>query len=254
MTLGAQRALAPRLATLVASAALTVGALAGCSAMPRLISADDLAARDRRILELEREVGKARDEAAALRRRVTDLERELEARPVEPPPAAVAPPTAPVDLEPLAAPPARVEVEESDLIDAEPATGGAPAPTAESDSDSSYEAALVALRDGRTEEAERLLIEFAEGSPSSDLADNAWFWLGESRAARGDHASAIDAYRTAIDRYPEGNKVPDTLLKLGVALANVGETGPAREAWQELVRRFPTTAAAEAALEKLGDR
>jgi len=232
-------------------------ALAGCSSMPRLISSDDLAARDRRILELEREVGVARSESDALRRRVAELERELAARPSEPPPAVEAAPAP--DVEPLAPPPPRVELEESDLLEDETPAGRASgaeasAPDSGAPGDSSYEAALVALRDGRTEEAERRLIEFAEGFPGSELADNAWFWLGESRAARGDHAGAVDAYRTAIDRYPEGNKIPDTLLKLGVALSNLGESGPAREAWQELVRRFPTTAAAEAALAKLGDR
>ncbi|MGH7858522.1 MAG: tol-pal system protein YbgF, partial [Candidatus Binatia bacterium] len=114
-----------------------------------------------------------------------------------------------------------------------------------------YEAALVALRDGRTEEAERELLAFAREEPTSDLADNAWFWLAESRLARGHTAGAIEAYRTAIDRYPEGNKIPDALFKLGVAFEAVGNGGAAREAWQELVRRFPTSAAAETAAERL---
>jgi tol-pal system protein YbgF len=137
-----------------------------------------------------------------------------------------------------------VELEESDLSEAQSA------PTASAGA-ARYEAALVALRDGRAAEAERELLAFAESEPTSDLADNAWFWLAESRLARGDTAGAIEAYRTTIDRYPEGNKIPDALLKLGVALEAGGNLEAAREAWRELVRRFPTSAASEIAAARL---
>lgn len=235
--------------TLRGAIALCALLAAGCSTMPQLVSSSDLEARDRRILELEREVGRARAEAATLRQRVTELERAAaESAPVETPepPAALemgaAPEASPAPGAPEVAP--RIAIEESDL--AEAGSAGASAEGA-----ARYEDALAALAAGRVEEAERALSSFAEGSPDSDLADNAWFWLGESRAARGDTAGAIDAYRTAVDRYPEGNKIPDALLKLGVALDATGQRGAAREIWAELVRRFPTTAAADAAILRL---
>lgn len=222
--------------------ALLCGLLAaGCSTMPRLISSADLEARDLRILELEREVGRARAEAASLRLKVTELEHERAEAAAES--AATAPaPLAPVapDTPPLLVAP-RLAVEESDLADSGSASSGAP------DDVARYEAALAALNAGRLDEAERALSSFAESSRDSNLADNAWFWLGESRAVRGDAAGAIDAYRTAVDRYPEGNKIPDALFKLGVALDATGQSAAARESWSELVRRFPTTAAADAA-------
>lgn len=229
-----------------AAVALCSLLVAGCSSMPQLVSNDDLEARDRRILELEREVSRARAEAATLRARVAELERTVAAStppPLAPPAAAGEPvatdePPESIGVAPAAAP--RFAIEESDLAEPQ-GTGAAPGDAAR------YEAALAALNAGRLDEAERELLSFAESARESDLADNAWFWLGESRAARGDLPAAIDAYRTAIDRYPEGNKVPDALLKLGVALDATGQREPAREVWSELVRRFPTTAAADAA-------
>lgn len=218
---------------------------AGCSTMPQLVSSSDLEARDRRILELEREVGRARAEAAALRQRVAELERAAaDSAPVESPepPAVLESAPAPEPSPAVVAP--RIAIEESDLAD----VGGAGAAP---EGAGRYEDALAALNAGRVEEAERLLTNFAESSPDSDLADNAWFWLGESRAVRGDAAGAIEAYQTAIDRYPEGNKIPDALLKLGVALEATGQRGAARETWAELVRRFPATAAADAAALRL---
>lgn len=235
--------------TVRAALALCTLLAAGCSTMPQLVSSSDLEARDRRILELEREIGRARAEAATLRQRVTELERAAaESAPVETPESPAVreadrePEPAPLPIAPDVAP--RIAIEESNLAEAT-SVGAAPEGTAR------YEAALAALNAGRVEEAERELLRFAESSPDSDLADNAWFWLGESRAAHGDTAGAIEAYRTAVDRYPEGNKIPDALLKLGVALDVIGQRGAAREIWAELVRRFPTTAAADAAALRL---
>jgi tol-pal system protein YbgF len=239
-----------------AALTLTLLLAGGCSTMPQLTSSAEVEARDRRILELEREIGRSRAEAASLRQRVSDLERELD-RALERERAgetASAPlagggelATAGVGEESAIAPPPRLAVEESDLSDlvGPEVAGGEPGRNAE------YESALTALRDGRVEEAERELERFASSATDSDLADNAWFWLGESRLARGDTAGAIDAYRTAIDRYPEGNKVPDALWKLGVALAASGDSSAAREVWNELVRRFPSSAVAEAARARL---
>lgn len=237
-----------RLRTAVALGAILA---AGCTTMPRLMSSNDLDASERRILELEREVGVARAEADALRQRVAELERAAEAAAAIRATAPESPQAPePVVEESPAPPPARVAVEESDL--AEPGSPGDTASSGEPAADAAaYETALRALRDGRVAEAEDELRRFVVSFPGSDLADNAWFWLGESRAAAGDPAGAIDAYRTAIDRYPEGNKIPDVLLKMGVALAATGENAAARESWSELVRRFPNTAAAEAARVRL---
>ncbi len=215
--------------------------LASCAEAPRLLFRSEQQALERRLLELERQATRSRLELDQLKRRLADVERRGDL-----PRAGVALEAAPA-AEPDSAPArASIEIEASDLaVAVAPSTGG-------SATASEYEAALAALAESRFEEAEERLLRFAVAAPP-DLGDNAWFWIGEARAARGDAPGAITAYRTALDRYPEGNKAPDALLKLGNALAQGGDAGAAAECWSELVRRFPATAAAEAARSRLGE-
>jgi tol-pal system protein YbgF len=219
--------------------ALVAVLAAGCSSMSGWSSTADKAALERRLLELERDAVRSRLEIERLQRRIAELEtREPTAPAAARPGRSATPATAPAaPVRPTA------HIEESELAD-EPrrGTGG------------SYERGLQHLRDGRPEAAETELLSFAAAQPDSDLADNAWFWIGESRLLRGDWTASLDAYRTTIDRYPEGNKVPDALLKMGHVLSLRGEHGPARETWSELVRRFPQTVAADDARRRLAGR
>jgi tol-pal system protein YbgF len=144
-------------------------------------------------------------------------------------------------------------IEEADLeLEPEPETGGAPdrAP----DEARAYEQALGLLQGGEPAASEAALRAFLTAHPGSDLADNAWFWIGEARLGRGDAAGAASAYRTAVERYPDGNKIPDALLKLGDALVELGDGDAAQEVWRELVERFPSTASAEIARPRLEPR
>ncbi|HLF56002.1 MAG TPA: tol-pal system protein YbgF [Thermoanaerobaculia bacterium] len=264
-----------RLAAALVLAALALGCASGSTSSSPWSAAAEHEELERRLLALERETTHARLEIERLQRRVAELEAAARprgaARPTAvPPPPAIPPPARRRSESVPAAPAAPIPntagdtvpnttgdtvrdttgdtvggIEESELE--EEAASVAPA----SPATASYESALRILRDGDPADAERALRAFVASAPDSDLADNAWFWIGESLLVRGDARGALEAYRTAIDRYPEGNKIPDALFKLGHALALTGEPGAAREAWSELVRRFPDTAAAERASERL---
>ena len=202
---------------------------------------------ERRLVSLEKETTRARLEVARLQQRIAELERAGSAparRAEEAPESATSEVSSPEMTEetPLVQrrPVASVEVDElPEPEDLEPATGA------------TYDEGLRLLRDGRPVEAEEALHRFAVANADSNLADNAWFWIGESRLVRGDIDGALAADRTTIERYPEGNKIPDALLKLGHALDLRGDVDSAREAWSELVRRYPYTAAAEQARARL---
>lgn len=231
---------------------------AGCASLP--LESDDAGARraeaERRIVELEKEATRSRIELARLRERVA----RLEGRAAEPaggvasPPAAVSrAPVAPAS-EPGSPPPSGPPaIEQSDLEVTEPPAPTPPADAAPpSDAESAeYESALRLLRDGDAAAAEQALAAFVAAHPASELADNAWFWIGEARLVRQDVDGALAAYRTAVETHPEGNKTPDALFKIGHCLALKGDTARAGEVWSELARRFPQTAAAERALEGL---
>jgi tol-pal system protein YbgF len=136
-------------------------------------------------------------------------------------------------------------------VAAPPAAPAAPPAAASDDEARQYETALAPLREGRPAEAETALQGFVAAHPGSELADNAWYWIGEARLMRQDVGGALAAFRTAVESYPEGNKTPDSLFKLGHCLALQGDRERAVEVWSELARRFPSTAAAERAREAL---
>jgi TolA-binding protein len=50
---------------------------------------------------------------------------------------------------------------------------------------------------------------------------------------------AARIYATNLQRYPEGAKAPDNMVKLGMALANLERTEEACQAFAELERKFP---------------
>lgn len=211
------------------------------------------AALERRVLELEKDAVRTRLELERLRRRVAELGTPLGAAP-----AAASAPATPAPAQPIgpAAPapavaPSALEVSDLD----EPAATAPPGGTATSAPDAevaAYEAALRLLRDGQAPAAESALAAFVAAHPSSDLADNAWFWIGEARLSRQDTAGAAQAFRAAIENYPNGNKTPDALYKLGHCLALAGDAAGATTVWRELVQRFPGTVAAERASARLG--
>ena len=86
--------------------------------------------------------------------------------------------------------------------------------------------------------------------PRTDLSDNAQFWIGESRYARGDISGALSAFRETLQLYPGGNKVPDALVKEGDCLAGMGDRDGARIA---VVVAYPGGAPEAGPLYSLGD-
>jgi tol-pal system protein YbgF len=114
-----------------------------------------------------------------------------------------------------------------------------------------YDDAYTLYHQGRFEDAERRFEEFLAVAPPTELSDNAQYWIGAARLSRGDHRGSLAAFRRTVELYPEGNKVPDALFKMGQALEELGDPGEARGVYEELARRFPDTAAAALALERL---
>ena len=114
-----------------------------------------------------------------------------------------------------------------------------------------YDAAYADFHQRKYPEAlekfERYLAVYGE----TDLADNAQFWIGAVHKALGDPETALEAFTKTVAEFPQGNKVPDALLEAGECLLQLKEIDGAREAWRELIRRYPDSAAAALAAERL---
>jgi tol-pal system protein YbgF len=92
--------------------------------------------------------------------------------------------------------------------------------------------------------------EFVKKNPKSRLAASAQFWLGESHFALKEFEKAIVAY-DEVRRYPHTDKVAAALLRQGLAFAELGERVNARLVLQELIEKFPQSAEAPRARQRL---
>jgi len=76
------------------------------------------------------------------------------------------------------------------------------------------------------------------------LAASTQFWIGEAYFRSRDFEQAASKYQKAIDLAPTGERTPDALLRLGLALRSLRREDRAREVWARLVRDFPESEAA----------
>ena len=211
---------------------------------------------EERVRRLESGASASDGENARLRERIAELEATLE----EVRAVAEAPPPPPAPFDPPPQPRVRV-VEVSELADdTEPegaagsteAAEAAETPEAVETTDGDlYDQALQAFRKHEYVEAELGFQRYLRAFPDTDLSDNALYWIGECRFARGDNRGAMAAFQQVLHDFPLGNKVPDALLKVGRSLERLGDTDGARRRFREVSRRFPDTEAARMAAESL---
>ena len=102
-----------------------------------------------------------------------------------------------------------------------------------------YNQAFGLLRQADYEGAEEALRNFIQQHPTSPLAANAQYWLGESYYARGQYSQAAAAFAEGYKRYPKGPKAADGLLKLGMSLARANQPHNACIALMQLDHDFP---------------
>ena len=114
-----------------------------------------------------------------------------------------------------------------------------------------YSRAKQAFDQGDSDAARKDFEKFISLYPKSKNADNAQFWIGEIYYRDKWYEKAILEYQKVIEIYPDGNKVPASLLKQGFALYNIGDKANARLILEELVRKYPKTNEANVASKKL---
>jgi tol-pal system protein YbgF len=110
----------------------------------------------------------------------------------------------------------------------------------------SYDAALSLVGSKRYAEALDAFAGFLVRWPDHPNADNAMFWRGECYFAEGEFVRAADQFEGVLARFPIGNKVPDALLKLGIARQKLGDPQAAQRAFERLRRDYPHSDAAPA--------
>ncbi len=114
-----------------------------------------------------------------------------------------------------------------------------------------YIAAFDELRNGHTLQSIDQFKIFLSQHPNSEYANNAQFWLGEAYRANHDNVSARKAFNDVLEKYPDGAKVPDAVLKLGYIEVEEKNSAKATEYLNRVISDYPKSNAAVLASKKL---
>jgi tol-pal system protein YbgF len=131
----------------------------------------------------------------------------------------------------------------------------APAPSNGSSASFSraYEEALSQFYAKRYSEAIAQFNTLIAQFPDHSLASNCVYWIGEAYFGSGNYREAANAFNRVLS-YPRSLKKDDALLMLGRAHMQLNQKEEARQAFDRLIKEFPTSefvAKAEAWLSRM---
>jgi tol-pal system protein YbgF len=212
---------------------------------------DEVRALRGRVEEQEREIEnlkrRQRDQYLDLDQRISDLRNGQPVRPSETA-AGEAQPTASQQTarEPAVSPGSDVP-EVRAPMDAESAVTGIgepevqsqAAPASPEEEKAAYDLAFQALKELRYADAAEEFQSFLNRYPSSDHADNAQYWLGESYYVTRNYDIALQAFQDLLDHFPESPKAPDAMLKIGYTHYELKQWENARAALTQVQEKYP---------------
>lgn len=116
-----------------------------------------------------------------------------------------------------------------------------------------YREAVAQFNEAEYATALETLNRFIAVGPEEDYMDNALYWMGECLYGLGRYGEALGYFQRVVSEYPDGNKVPDSLLKEALTYERLSDADRARTVLATLVETYPSTDAAERARQRLRD-
>lgn len=113
-----------------------------------------------------------------------------------------------------------------------------------------YDAAFANIK-SKPPVALSMLRQFLEQYPSSALAPNAQYWLGEVMFSSRDYQGAINEFATVLETYRDSPRAPDAAVKLGLSFFEMKNWLFARRSLQNVVISYPKSPSATIAKQKL---
>lgn len=117
--------------------------------------------------------------------------------------------------------------------------------------DGEFDQGLQALRTGNVEGGVDKLKQFARDHPRHAKADNALYFASVGMIGLGDLEGAAATLEAMLREYPAGDAVSDAMLKLAECRARQSRARDAKTIYSEVIQRYPGTAAASQAEQKL---
>ena len=114
-----------------------------------------------------------------------------------------------------------------------------------------YEAALNQFRQNNFGAAIAAFQGFMSSYSSSALLPSAQYWIGNAHYALRDYKNAIAAQQKVIATWPDNAKASDAMLNIASSQAEMNDARAARETLLQLVKKYPTSPAADQAKQRL---
>ena len=149
------------------------------------------------------------------------------------------------DLEEKSAPPSPVPGVPGDTTRAAAPASGAPGPA------TLYKLAFDQMSRGSHGTARSGFQTLLDQYPTSDLAPDAQYYIGETLQAEGNTAGADSVFSLVVSKYPSAPRAATALYKHGLFLQKAKRTGEARQAFQTVIDKYPRSDEASLAREQL---
>jgi tol-pal system protein YbgF len=110
------------------------------------------------------------------------------------------------------------------------------------------------LRDyngGKNDLASQEFSDYIKFYPNTDLAGNAYFYLGELQFKQGNYQAAAQSYDQVLQNFPSGTKAASAELKKGFALLELGKQDDGVAELRHLIQRYPRSPEALQARDRL---
>ena len=116
-----------------------------------------------------------------------------------------------------------------------------------------YRAAYELYQQGQAAKAQQAFEAFVVAYPRHPYADNAQYWVGECLYDRREFDAARTEFLRVINEHPDGNKVPDAMVKVGLCEQRLGRSAEARRMYDAAMLSYPDSQAAAVAMRLLGE-
>ena len=145
-------------------------------------------------------------------------------------------------------PPAAAAVGSNNNGQAPPPAAGSADPAA---AQAVYNVAFKALQAGDYVQASRQFRSFIQQYPNHALTPNAYYWLGESYYVTMNYPVALESFQHLLSQFPQSEKAPDALLKIGYSQLELKQDAAARATLSSVKTKYPGSKAASLAQERL---
>jgi len=96
--------------------------------------------------------------------------------------------------------------------------------------------------------------QYVETYPTSEMADNAQYWIGEALLAKKQFNEAISEFDKVVTLFSKGDKVPAARFKKGMTLIEMGQPDAGKAELAALIKLYPRSNEAQLAKQQLGER